>query len=136
MKAFYRIKPDDVFAQPSGDISVCIDWQEKSVECPIGTISGFECQRVDVFRGDLSTDKVIELFVRDKYTQSEEFALINAYQSSVAGIDENPEKEAEYLAFLTWRKNMKEVVKEIVPAYIAKNPIVEQAQVELPINEN
>ena len=118
MKAFYNQKPSrSAYLLPSGDVAVCIDWAEKQVLRGSVTVNGYECTRVDVSADSLSADAVIEMFVRERYTQSEEFALINAYQASVAKIEVNADKEAEYLNFLVWRKDMKEQVKAAVSAY-------------------
>ena len=67
----------------------------------------------------LTSDNVIEEFVREKYSQSEEFTLINAYNASVSGIKKDDAKEQEYLSFLSWRESMKTQVKAAIDAYTA-----------------
>lgn len=133
MIAFYRIKPQSVYALPSGDVAVCIDWEQKTVEWPIGEVQGWQCRRVDISHASLSTDAAIEKLLRDRIALNDEFALINAYQASVNGIAKDEEKEQEYLDFLQWRENMKAQVKDIVPEFLSAHPYVyEEEQLSNP----
>lgn len=133
MKAFYPIKPQSIHSLPSGDVAVCIDWAEKTAHWKVGDVQGWECRRVDIPRAQLTADIAIEKLIRDRYTQSEEFALINAYQASVSGIANDPEKEQEYLDFLAWRKGVKEQVKAMMPEFLVNNPYDESQEPQLPI---
>lgn len=131
MKAFYQTKPSkNAFIVLGGEISICIDW--KSVQEKIGdnNVNGFNCIQLNFRDTELTNDVAIERFVREKYSQSEEFALINAYQASTAGIAKDEEKETEYTNFLKWRESMKEQVKAAIADYTASNPVEEQTNKE------
>lgn len=120
MKAFYKTKPAyNAYALASGEVAVCINWKEESITTDGVAIKMFSCERVDVSVPD--ADLAIEKFVRSKYSESEEFALINAYNASISGVEKDAEKEAEYLTFLAWRKAMKEDVKAAIAAYNSAN---------------
>ena len=120
MKAFYVTKPTaNAYMTAGGDIAVCIDWTAKDVQRGTRTVSGFECTEIQVRPTMLTSDNVIEEFVREKYSQSDEFALINAYNTSVTGISKDDAKEQEYLSFLSWRESMKSQVKAAIDAYAA-----------------
>lgn len=120
MKAFYKNKPAfNAYALSNGDVAVCINWKEESIVTDGVTIKMYSCERVDV--SEPTADLAIEKFVRSKYSASEEFALINAYNASVSGVEKDADKEAEYLSFLAWLKAMKEDVKTAIAAYNAAN---------------
>ena len=116
MKAFYKNKPAfNAHSLANGDVAVCINWKEESIVTDGTTIKMYSCERVDI--AEPSADLAIEKFVRSKYSASEEFALINAYNASISNVEKDADKEAEYVAFLTWRKAMKEDVKTAIAAY-------------------
>ena len=118
MKGYFETKPSvNAFLDKSGEVAVCIDWVEKQTQRGSITIDGYECTRIDFRPTMLNTDNVIEQFVREKYSQSEEFALINSYNASVSGIAKDANKEAEYLDFLSWRNSMKEQVKAAISSF-------------------
>lgn len=118
MRFFIETKPStNAFLDKSGEVAVCIDWVDKQAQRGSITIDGYECTRIDFRPTMLNTDNVIEQFVREKYSQSEEFALINSYNASVSGIAKDADKEAEYLNFLSWRNSMKEQVKAAISSY-------------------
>lgn len=117
MKIFYRTKPNaNAYRLANNEVAVCIDWEEKKITCGKITVNGYECTQVNVPESEFTTDNLIEKFVREKYSQSEEFSLINAYNASISGIEKNEEKESEYQSFLTWRAAMKEQVKTLYAA--------------------
>ena len=118
MRFFIETKPStNAFLDKSGEVAVCIDWVDKQAQIGSITIDGYECTRIDFRPTMLNTDNVIEQFVREKYSQSEEFALINSYNASISGIAKDANKEAEYLDFLSWRNNMKEQVKAAISSF-------------------
>ena len=120
MKAFKVTKPtSNAYMTEGGDIEVCIDWTSKDVQRGTRTASGFECTAIQVRKTMLTSDNVIEEFVREKYSQSEEFALINAYNASISNIKKDDAKEQEYLSFLSWRESMKTQVRAAIGAYAA-----------------
>lgn len=96
---------------------MCIDWVEKQVQRGSVTVNGYECTRIDFRKEMLNTDNAIEQFVRERYSQNEEFAMINAYNTSVSGVLKDVDAETEYLNFLSWRNNMKEQVKSAISSY-------------------
>ena len=131
MKACYSTKPlKNAFTKLNGEVAVCIDW--KAIQIQRGSVLSdeYECTELDFRKTMLSTHYVIEQFVREKYSQSEEFSLINAYQASITGIEVDKVKEAEYLNFLAWRTSMKEQVKEAVTSYMDENPLKEDASTQ------
>ena len=118
MKGYFETKPSvNAFLDKSGEVAVCIDWVEKQTQRGSITIDGYECTRIDFRPTMLNTNNVIEQFVRERYSQSEEFALINSYNASVSGIAKDANKEAEYLDFLSWRNSMKEQVKAAISSF-------------------
>ena len=118
MKAFYNIKPlENAYLLNSGEVAVCINWIEKTVDIKGRKIDGYECTQLNIPVKLLEPNYVIEKFVREFYSQSEEFALINAYQSSLLGIYKDSEKETEYCNFLEWRISMKKQVKEAISSF-------------------
>jgi len=131
MKDFYTTKPSkNAFKVLGGEIAICIDWTDKTVPINGNNVIGFECTRIDFRDTELNSDDAIERFVREKYSQSEEFALVNAYQASITGIAKDEEKETEYTDFLKWRESMKEQVKAAIADYAASNPVEEQTNKE------
>ena len=118
MKCFYETKPlASAFLLKNEEIAVCIDWVEKQTQRGTVTVNGYECTRIDFRKEMLNTDNVIEQFVRERYSQSEEFAMINAYNTSISGVLKDVDAETEYLNFLSWRSNMKEQVKSAISSY-------------------
>lgn len=123
MKAYYKKKPEcSAVLLKNGDVAVCINWQPKDVKRTLEsgktrTEHGYECERLDVPLRMLTSDTVIEHFVRLKYSASDELALVNSYNASVSGLDKNEAKEQEYMEFLAWRTSMKRQVKEAIAAF-------------------
>lgn len=118
MKCFKETKPStNAFLSQGGEVAVCIDWVEKQVQRGSVTVNGYECTRIDFRKEMLNTDNAIEQFVRERYSQNEEFAMINAYNTSVSGVLKDVDAETEYLNFLSWRNNMKEQVKSAISSY-------------------
>lgn len=118
MEAFYKSKPSlNAFQKQGGEVAVCIDWTETKVQRGDVTVDGYLCTEIDFRPTMLDSDHVIESFIREKYSESAEMALINAYQASVSGIAKDAEKEAEYLNFLKWRESMKAQVKSALSTY-------------------
>ena len=131
MKAFYQTKPSkNAFVALGGEIAICIDWQAVQEKIGDNTVNGFGCMQLNFRDTELANDVAIERFVREKYSQSEEFALINAYQASVTGIAKDAEKEQEYRDFLTWRESMRTQVKAALADYTASKQTETQTETE------
>lgn len=123
MKAYYKKKPEcNAVLLKNGDVAVCINWQPKDVKRTLEsgktrTEHGYECERLDVPLRMLTSDTVIEHFVRSKYSASDELALVNSYNASISGLDKNEAKEQEYKEFLQWRASMKQQVKAAIETF-------------------
>lgn len=113
MKAFNKQKINFEKLQ-NGEYAVHIDHFDMQVSRNGVLVNGYESDRLDFTLRQLNSDFIIEAFVREKLTLSQEFALINAYNSSISGISVNLDKEKEYKDFLTWREKMKVDVKKIL----------------------
>ena len=72
--------------------------------------------RVEV-DGEPTFDKVFLKVIREKYSESEEFALVNAYNAHVTGIKEDEVKVEEYKAMLQWRQEKKEELKALFASH-------------------
>lgn len=113
MKAFNKQKINFEKLQ-NGEYAVHIDHFDMQVSRNGVLVNGYESDRLDFTLRQLNSDTIIEAFVREKLTLSQEFALINAYNASISGISVNLDKEKEYKDFLTWREKMKADVKKIL----------------------
>lgn len=113
MKAFNKQKINFEKLQ-NGEYAVHIDHFDMQVSRNGVLVNGYESDRLDFTLRQLNSDTIIEAFVREKLTLSQEFALINAYNASISGISVNLDKEKEYKDFLTWREKMKVDVKKIL----------------------
>lgn len=63
--------------------------------------------------GEPTFEKVFEKVIREKYSVSEEFSLVNAYNAHVTGIKEDEAKVEEYKAMLQWRQEKKDELKAV-----------------------
>lgn len=61
--------------------------------------------------GTPNYDKCVEAVLRSERSETEEFGLINKYNAYKLGITNNPEDEAEYIAYLTEVVNVKAMVR-------------------------
>lgn len=66
---------------------------------------GWECYEVIVWN-ELTKDACKHAILRSVLNESEEFALVNAYNSHLLGIEENEQAVAEYREYLTFRKDV------------------------------
>jgi hypothetical protein len=71
------------------------------------------------FWGAPTYEAVVKAVVREKYSESQEFALINAYNAFVLGLSDDPADKAEYEAYLTELVAIKAMVKQDLADYEA-----------------
>ncbi len=69
------------------------------------------------FWGAPAYEAVVKAVVREKYSESQEFALINAYNAFALGISDDPADKAEYEAYLAELSAIKTMVKADIAAY-------------------
>lgn len=74
--------------------------------------TAYRCEMVKV-DGEPTFDKVFEKVIRERYTESEEFALVNAYNAHVTGVQLDEDKVEEYKEMLTWRQAKKDELKAV-----------------------
>lgn len=66
---------------------------------------GWMCYEVIVWN-ELTKDACKQSILRSVLNESEELALVNAYNSHLLGIEENEQAVAEYREYLTFRKDV------------------------------
>lgn len=108
MKASYNELPPRLQLMPDGHTKFRFEIEEITSN----ETSQFECREVDI-KGAVTTDKVIEAVIADKWGHGVEQKLINDYNEfKLTG--ENPGAESAYLAFLIERRELKNEVKELI----------------------
>lgn len=77
---------------------------------------GWQCHEVRIW--DKPTKASLKkAIIRDVIDESQEFAIVNAYNSHVLGIEINPDAVDEYKEFLQFRKDVDTLVCEILTEY-------------------
>ena len=77
---------------------------------------GLQCHEVRIW--DKPTKASLKkAIIRDVIDESQEFAIVNAYNSHVLGIEINPDAVDEYKEFLQFRKDVDTLVVEILTEY-------------------
>lgn len=77
---------------------------------------GWQCHEVRIW--DKPTKASLKkAVIRDVIDESQEFAIVNAYNSHVLGIEINPDAVDEYKEFLQFRKDVDTLVVEILTEY-------------------
>jgi len=77
---------------------------------------GWQCHEVRIW--DKPTKASLKkAIIRDVIDESQEFAIVNAYNSHVLGIEINPDAVDEYKEFLQFRKDVDTLVVEILTEY-------------------
>ena len=77
---------------------------------------GWQCHEVRIW--DKPTKASLKkTIIRDVIDESQEFAIVNAYNSHVLGIEINPDAVDEYKEFLQFRKDVDTLVCEILTEY-------------------
>jgi hypothetical protein len=77
---------------------------------------GWQCHEVRIW--DKPTKASLKkAIIRDVIDESQEFAIVNAYNSHVLGIEINPDAVDEYKEFLQFRKDVDTLVGEILTEY-------------------
>lgn len=113
MKTFTTQYPQRIVKYTDSQYIIHINTKSHTANREDGQVEGFLSDSLFLDITELTTDKVIEKFIRDYINQSDEFALINAYYASILGINKNEEKESEYIQFLKTRENIKSDIKKI-----------------------
>lgn len=96
----------------AGEYSVIYAKQLVERDRKNGTAEVWECEKV-IIKDTPSFSNAFKTAIRERVSESEEYALINAYNSSKAGIEPSEEKEREYLDFLQWRAELKAKLKAV-----------------------
>jgi len=105
MKASYNEQPQALELMPDG-------YHKFRFEIEIITNSGqtqYTCHEVDVY-GSITSEKIIELVINEKWGNGVEQKFINDYNEYVLGIG-NISSKTSYQTFLSERKKLKEYVK-------------------------
>ena len=77
---------------------------------------GWQCHEVRIW--DKPTKASLKkAIIRDVIDESQEFAIVNAYNSHVLGIEINPDAVDEYKEFLQFRKDVDTLVGEILTEF-------------------
>lgn len=77
---------------------------------------GWQCHEVRIW--DKPTKASLKkAIIRDVIDESQEFSIVNAYNSHVLGIEINPDAVDEYKEFLQFRKDVDTLVGEILTEY-------------------
>lgn len=126
-----KIKTKEVYELPNGKVAVCVDFEQFNFEVRGETEQWWRCHRVDIDRGSLTVEKAYTEIIRERYSQDDIEAMASNYNASVSGVDEDEEKEQEYLDFLKWRTETKAAVKANVKKWLEENPIVVEEPTEM-----
>jgi hypothetical protein len=73
--------------------------------------TAFEYETVQIW-GNPNYIDIVKSVIREKYDESEEFALINKYNSFALGISSNVKDKEEYETYLIETSNIKAMVKK------------------------
>ena len=108
MKASYTQRPAELERMPDGYSKFRFDITDKSE----GDKQQFECREVNI-PGAVTSDKVIEAVMAEKWGKGIENKLINDYNEwQLTG--ENAQAKTEYESFLAERKALKLHIKTIL----------------------
>ena len=77
---------------------------------------GWQCHEVRIWNKPTNAS-LKKAIIRDVIDESQEFAIVNAYNSHVLGIEINPDAVDEYKEFLQFRKDVDTLVGEILTEY-------------------
>ena len=77
---------------------------------------GWQCHEVRIWNKPTKAS-LKKAVIRDVIDESQEFAIVNAYNSHVLGIEINPDAVDEYKEFLQFRKDVDTLVGEILTEY-------------------
>jgi len=115
MKAFYDKKPSSREAVGNG--SMRYRWNIQEVTVHTGqddeeqTRTQWQCEETIVWP-PLTSGKVISALIRESYTQDEETALINKFNSYQQGLPVSDDVVSEYTDYLAFVADTKRMVKE------------------------
>lgn len=130
-----RIKTKEVYELPDGMVAVCVDFEQFDIELRGVKEQWWRCHRVDIGRGQLTVERAYTEVIRERYSQDDIEAMASNYSASVSGVDEDKDKEQEYLDFLKWRSETKATVRKNVKAWLAENPMKTEGATETSANQ-
>lgn len=124
MKSNSNVKPSAFLPLGNGSYHYNYNVQEVTVPAEEGqpkskarTAYDYEVAR---FWGAPTYETVVKAVVREKYTESQEFALINAYNAFALGISDDPDDKTEYETYLAELAAIKAMVKTDIASYETK----------------
>lgn len=111
MTAFYDNKPSALEAVGNGSFLYRYNIEEVVPELTEENageekVSQWKCEEVTVW-APVSTDKVIEAVIREKYSASAELALVNKFNAYQQGLDVDASAVSEYTDYLTFVAGVK-----------------------------
>lgn len=112
MKVYYDNKPSILEAVGNGSYLYRWNIEEVSFETFEGTTTQWMCDEVTVW-SPISSNKILQTVLEDKYPNNREQKYINEYNSSLMGLYENEESEKKiqmYKDFLVEREAIKSQV--------------------------
>ena len=133
MTAFYDNKPSVLEAVGNGSFLYRYNIEEVVPELTDENageekVSQWKCEEVTVW-APVSTDKVIEAVIREKYSASAELALVNKFNAYQQGLDVDASAVSEYTDYLSFVAEVKRTVRKdlgeetaVVPANVTLFP--------------
>lgn len=109
MKASYSTRPSVLELMPDGHHLFRFDIEE----VVNGENTQFLCREVQIF-GAVTSSKLTEAAITEKWGNGVENKLINEYNEFKAGLSEDSNAETRYVIFLAERKALKEYINSIV----------------------
>ena len=114
MKAYYDSKPSQKEAVGNGSFLYRWNISEETVTTGTGdeeeTVTRWVCDETTVWP-PLTSGKVIEAVIGESYTQAEEVALVNKYNSYQQGLPVSGDVVTEYTDYLAFVADTKRMVK-------------------------
>lgn len=114
-RAYYDMMPSNTEAVGNGDYFFRWDIQEEIIERDpeMGDITQYSCYEVTV-SGEPTYDKCVRAIIRANYSEDQELAMINKFNSYNNGIIEDNTIIEEYKNYLSFVAQTKEQVKSIL----------------------
>lgn len=111
-RVFYDMQPLNKEAVGNGNWLYRWDIQEEQVERENGEepVTQYSCYEVTV-NGNLTYEKCVSAVIRASYSEEEELAMINKFNSYNNGIISDNSIVEEYKAYLSYVADVKQTVK-------------------------
>ena len=112
-RAYYDKRPSAFEAVGNGNWLYRWDIQEEVIEREpdMGSVTQYSCNEATI-HGKPEYGKCVEAVIRDSYTQEEEFALINKYNTYQQGLNDGTEAVTGYMEYLSFVNDVKTMVRE------------------------